>query len=135
MFASLKGKRIYSILNGKCPRCHEGDFYMTKHAYAIKNFGKNYESCSNCNFKYEKEPGFFYGAMYVSYGFTVALSVAIGVAIFVLLPDASYKVYLIAIISGLILLMPISFRFSRIIWSNLFQHYVDSEQLETNRER
>lgn len=123
MFASLKGKRLYSILNAKCPRCHEGDFYLNKNPYQFKDFGKNYEKCSQCNFKFEKEPGFFYGAMYVSYGLTVAFSVAIGVAIFVLIPGASYITYLVGILIGLVVLMPLSFRLSRVIWMNLFQHY------------
>lgn len=123
MLSFLKGTRLYSILNSKCPICQEGDFHLGKHAYDFKNFGKNHEHCSHCGFKYEKEPGFFYGAMYVSYALTVAFSVAIGVAIFVLFPSASYKVYLYSILGGLVVLMPISFRLSRIIWLNLFHHY------------
>lgn len=123
MLAKLKGKRMYSILNNKCPRCHEGDFYKSKNVYRIRDFGKNYETCSACGYKFEKEPGYFYGAMYVSYGLTVAFSVAITVAIFVLFPSAGYKVYMTSILLGLVILMPISFRLSRLIWMNLFQHY------------
>jgi len=114
---------MYSILNSKCPRCHEGDFYLSDHPYQLKNFGKNYEHCKVCGFKFEKEPGFFYGAMYVSYALTVAFSVAIGVAIFVLFPSSSYKVYMFSILTGLVVLFPVSYRLSRVIWMNLFQHY------------
>lgn len=131
MLSSLKGKRMYSILNSKCPRCHEGDFYVNKHAYQMKDFGKNHERCSECGLKYEKEPGFFYGAMYVSYALTVAFSVAIGVAIFVLFPSSSYKVYMTAILVGLVVLMPLSYRLSRVIWMNLFQHYKDPKTIES----
>lgn len=127
MLSFLKGKRLYSILNSKCPICHEGDFHVARNAYDFKNFGKNYDSCSNCGFKYEQEPGFFYGAMYVSYGLTVAFSVAISVAILVLFPSSSYKVYLTAILVGLVVLMPLSYRLSRIIWLNLFHHYDKSK--------
>jgi uncharacterized protein (DUF983 family) len=123
MFSFLKGKRMYSILNSKCPRCHEGDFYLSKHPYQLKDFGKNHENCDVCGFKFEKEPGFFYGAMYVSYALTVAFSVAIGVAIFVLFPSSSYKVYMFSILTGLVVLFPVSYRLSRIIWMNFFQHY------------
>lgn len=123
MLSKLKGKRLYSILNNKCPRCHEGDFYVNSHPYQFKDFGKNHETCSHCGYKFDKEPGYFYGAMYVSYGLTVAFSVAIAVAIVVLFPGSSYKVYMAAIILGLFILMPISFRLSRLIWMNLFQHY------------
>lgn len=133
MLSSLKGKRLYSILNSKCPKCHEGDFYLNKHAYQIKDFGKNHEKCPVCGNKFEREPGFFYGAMYVSYALTVAFSVAIGTAIFVLFPSSSYKVYLTAILIGLVLLMPISYRLSRVIWMNLFQHYEKPGALENGK--
>lgn len=130
MFARLKGKRMYSILNSKCPRCHEGDFYLSDHPYQLKNFGKNYENCSECGFKYEKEPGFFYGAMYVSYALTVAFSVAIGVAIFVLFPSSTVTVYITGILVGLVALFPLSYRLSRVIWMNFFQSYEGSKNIE-----
>ncbi len=123
MLSKLKGKRLYSILNNKCPKCQEGDFYVSRHPYKFKDFGKNHENCSHCGYKFDKEPGYFYGAMYVSYALTVAFSVAIAVAIVVLFPSSSYKVYLFSILIGLLILMPISFRLSRLIWMNLFQHY------------
>ena len=123
MLSNLKGKRLYSILNSKCPRCHEGDFYLTKNAYDLKDFSKNHETCDKCGYRFEKEPGYFYGAMYVSYGLAIAFSVAIGVAIVVLFPSASYKVYIAAILLGIVGLMPLTFRLSRVIWMNLFQHF------------
>lgn len=132
MLAKLKGTRLYSILNNKCPRCHEGDFYSNKNPYQISNFGKNHEHCSACGYKFDKEPGYFYGAMYVSYALTVAFSVAISVAIVVLFPSSGYKVYMISILLGLVVLMPLSFRLSRLIWMNLFQHY-DKDALETKK--
>mgnify|MGYP000714966167 CR=1 FL=1 len=133
MFTGLKGKRMYSILNSKCPRCHEGDFYITQNAYDLKNFSKNHEKCSECNFKFEKEPGFFYGAMYVSYGLSIAFSVAISVAIIVLFPSSTYKVYLTAILLGIVILMPLSYRLSRVVWMNLFQHYEDLSRIKSEK--
>lgn len=135
MFSFLKGKRMYSILNSKCPRCHEGDVYPSKHAYQMKDFGKMHERCSVCDFKYEKEPGFFYGAMYVSYALTVAFSVAIGVAIFVLSPSSSYKVYMFSILIGLVVLFPLSYRLSRVVWMNFFEHYRGKAIPESHQEK
>lgn len=123
MFSSLKGKKIYSILNSKCPVCHEGDFFITKNAYDLKNFSKNHDRCSVCSHKFEWETGFFYGAMYVSYALGIALSVAIFVATFVLFPQTPYYIYIIEILAGLILFFPLNFRLSRIIWMNLFHRY------------
>lgn len=123
MLDSLKGKRIYSILNSKCPVCHEGDFFITSNPYDLKNFSKNHERCPVCDHKFEWETGFFYGAMYVSYALGIAVSVAIFVATYVLFPQTPYYVYIIEILLGLLLFFPLNFRLSRVIWMNFFNRY------------
>ena len=37
-----------------------------------------HQDCPHCGFHFEIEPGFFWGAMYISYAFSVAVSVALG---------------------------------------------------------
>ena len=81
-----KGSKLYSILTGTCPKCHEESMYCEKNPYKLSSIYKMHDTCSHCETKYMIEPSFFYGAMYVSYGVTVA----IGVAIFVnFAPDNS----------------------------------------------
>ena len=133
MLEKLKGKRLYSILRYKCPRCHEGDFFVSKKNYDLKNFIKNHETCSHCGLRYEREVGFFFGAMFVSYALSVAFAVAIGVAILVLFPSASYKVYIAALLIGLVLLSPLAYRLSRLIWLNLFYHYEGDKKEVSNK--
>ena len=70
-----KGHKLNSILKGKCPQCHQGDFFthnFTLHPAKIIQIHKN---CNHCNLKYMLEPSFFYGAMYVNYALTVAVIV------------------------------------------------------------
>jgi hypothetical protein len=60
------------------------------------------EKCSHCGLKYQIEPSFFYGAMYVSYG----LNVAVGIAAFIisyLVFNSSLKFAFISIIASLVL--------------------------------
>lgn len=57
-----------SIWNYKCPRCRKGDLF-------VKPFQMNaplnmHESCSHCQQKFEPEPGYYFGAMFVSYIWT-----------------------------------------------------------------
>lgn len=120
---NTKGSKFYSILKLKCPICQEGDLYVSQNPYHPKKFDKMHEHCPNCGFKYEQETGFFYGALYVSYALTVAVSVAIFMATYVLYPQAEYWLYIINILVGLIVLMPVTYRFSRAIWSNFFASY------------
>lgn len=117
-----KGTKLYSILNLKCPRCHEGDLFLTKNAYSVSNIDKMPDACPICGEKYWPEPGFYYGAMYVSYALTIALSVAVFVAMIVLWHfDVAWYLGLNATL--IILFFPPIFRFSRAIWFNFFVKY------------
>lgn len=118
----LKGTKLYSIIKMKCPRCHEGDFFVSK-PYDLKKAGDLYQNCSNCNLKYSKEPGFYYGAMYVSYALGVALFVALWVSFNLFFPNLSvyWQVGIISISS--VLLGPYLYALSKIIWANFFIKY------------
>ncbi|MFT6796256.1 MAG: hypothetical protein ACJART_001395 [Maribacter sp.] len=117
-----KGNKLYSILTGTCPRCHEEGMYLDKNPYYLGKIYKMQERCSTCDLKYKIEPSFFYGAMYVSYGLGIAFAVAAFV-IAKLIIGTSLIITFIAIIGTLILFMPIIMRLSRNIWINLFIKY------------
>jgi len=127
MLESIKGSKFYSIAKNKCPICHEGEYWVGKNPYDLQNFHKDREICSECNYKFEIENGFYYGAMYISYGFSVAISVAIFMAIYVLFPSTPYYVYIFAIIISIVGFMPVSFRKSRLVWMNMFSSYGKKE--------
>ncbi|MFT4544776.1 MAG: hypothetical protein ACI9UR_000541 [Bacteroidia bacterium] len=117
-----KGSKIYSVLRLKCPRCHEGDLFLHKNAYSVSKIEKMPDNCPVCDQKYWPEPGFYYGAMYVSYALTIALSVAIFVAMTVLWRFEVLWYLGINAVSILLLFPPI-FRVSRAVWANIFMHY------------
>lgn len=117
-----KGSRLYSIFKMKCPRCQEGDFFIS-HPYDLRNAGNTHEKCSNCELKYSKEPGFYYGAMYVSYGLTVALFVAMWVSFNLFFENISVGIQIFLIISTTVLLTPYIYALSKIIWINIFIKY------------
>ena len=81
-----------------------------------------HESCSHCKTKYMIEPSFFYGAMYVSYGITVGVGLALFILLDVVLKQ-SVTITFVGIIFGLIILMPITARLARNIYINLFIHF------------
>tara|TARA_R110000868_G_scaffold112_5_gene1147 strand:+ start:17784 stop:18233 length:450 start_codon:yes stop_codon:yes gene_type:complete len=117
-----KGSKLYSILTGTCPKCQKESMYLDQNVLHLGNILKMNEKCSHCGLKYQIEPSFFYGAMYVSYG----LNVATGIAAFIvsyLLIGSSLKVAFIAIIASIILLFPFILRWSRNIYINMFVSY------------
>ncbi|MEP2240238.1 MAG: DUF983 domain-containing protein [Maribacter sp.] len=117
-----KGNKLYSILTGSCPRCHEESMYLDKNPYHMGKIFKMHERCSHCDLKYKIEPSFFYGAMYVSYGVGIAFAVAAFV-IANLFIGADLIETFIAIIITLVVFMPIIMRLSRNIWINMFVKY------------
>lgn len=114
-----KGSKLNSILTGTCPRCQNESMYLDKNPLHFSKLLKMNEKCSHCGLKYQIEPSFFYGAMYVSYGLNVALSIATFIVSYLIL-DSSIKTSFIAIVVANILLFPFVLRWSRNIYINMF---------------
>jgi hypothetical protein len=110
----FKATKLYSVLFNKCPRCHEGDFFVTRNPYDLRLASHIFDHCPVCGLKYMREVGFFYGAMYVSYGLTVGLSFLFGL---------SDTISLAVLCVLALLLWTVIFRKARIIWINLFVKY------------
>ena len=117
-----KGSKLYSILTGTCPKCQNESMYFDKNILHLDKILKMNDTCSHCGLKYQIEPSFFYGAMYVSYG----LNVGIGIAAFIisfLFFSSSLKVAFIVIIAAIVLSFPFVLRWSRNIYINMFVSY------------
>lgn len=112
---------LYSVLWNKCPKCHQTKVF-TYGGYNLKNFDKMNSCCSVCKVQYEREPGFFYGAMYVSYALMVGWFVITWAVDSFLVKSETWK-YITFIISTIILFAPLTFRISRLIWLNFFIRY------------
>ncbi|RYC68202.1 MULTISPECIES: DUF983 domain-containing protein [Spirosoma] len=118
----VKGTKLYSIVFNKCPRCQQGDFFVTKSAFNIRNFDKMHTSCPVCGQNYTPEPGFYTGSMYVSYAFYVATIVS-SFVLFVAMLGFDEIDLLIGLIPALIILTPLFFRLARRVWINMFVPY------------
>jgi uncharacterized protein (DUF983 family) len=69
-----KSKSILNLFACKCPRCREGDMFVNKNAYVLKETMKMNTHCNTCGQPLNIEVGFYYGSSYISYAFSVALS-------------------------------------------------------------
>lgn len=118
----LKGTKLYSIITGTCPVCHEGEMYVESNPFKLSKIMKMHDRCSNCGLRFKIEPSFFFGAMYVSYGIGVAISIASFIITHFLL-KLSIHISFITIIAALVVLFPYIIRISRNIWINLFVSY------------
>ncbi len=121
---SLKGNKIYSVLSNKCPQCHEGNFFVVDNPFNLKSFAKMYDKCSVCSQDFRREPGFYFGAAYVSYGLTVTTALILFFLLYLLIGMSTWT-FFGAVVCFQIVFMPFFFRTARLIWINWFVHYKD----------
>jgi hypothetical protein len=117
-----KGSKLYGIFTGVCPKCHNESMYKNKNPYVLTEVFQMHERCSHCHTKYQIEPSFFYGSMYVSYGVGIAFATAAWIISYVFL-GSSKQTGFWAIVGTLIVFMPYIMRLSRNIWINIFLSY------------
>lgn len=117
-----KGSKLNSILTGSCPKCQKESMYSDKNPFHLTKVLKMNDHCSHCGLKYQIEPSFFYGAMYVSYGLNVAVGIAAFIVSFVFF-GATIGESFIAIVITLIVLFPFVLRLSRNLYINMFVSY------------
>lgn len=78
-----------------------------------------HDKCGHCGELFNKEVGFYYGAMYVSYGVNIAYGIALFILMMLLL-KLSIISYLLVFSLLVIILFPWTMRISRLIYINLF---------------
>lgn len=119
--------RIQSCIRAKCPSCESGEVYQKRKGISFSLPVMN-ENCSECGHKFLKEPGFFQGAMYVSYG----LAMAITIATFILCQfffEKTFEIEMFYVISGVVILSSWqNYKYSRIIWMYMFTSKEASEE-------
>ncbi len=111
----------------KCPRCRVGEVFIGQ-MYGFKSQKMN-DRCPQCQLKFEREPGYFYVSMFVSYAMNVAEMVTAAVAAYILGLSLDYDnlwYYTALLIFVSISLAPFNYRYSRMIqlyWLSPGLHY------------
>ena len=111
--ATAIGSTPRALLMLRCPRCHTGPLFT--HPALSAHFMDMPEACPVCRQTYEPEPGFYYGAMYISSGFSTGLLLAIGFLLFYLAHDPPLWVYIGAVGGAVLAVTPLLFRYSRAV--------------------
>ncbi|ASU36406.1 DUF983 domain-containing protein [Mucilaginibacter xinganensis] len=113
-----------SIVHARCPRCRVGKIYENP-MYSLTG-QKMLKKCPHCGMIYEREPGYFYAAMYVSYAFIVAELVSLSVGTSVLTGSTNPWLYTAVLLSVVAVLSPFNLRYSRVLllhWFTPGLHY------------
>ena len=120
--------RLSWVLRNRCPRCGKGELFVHANAYNLRHTARMNASCAACGEDFGREPGFYFGAAYVSYALTVALWIAVLVALMCF--DAwgwmefgmftHPGTFLVTGITLLLVLLPVIYRLSRSLWIAMF---------------
>ncbi len=108
-----------ALLQGKCPCCRKGDIFTYHLRDKLFQFNKMNEKCPHCEVRLEPEPGFYQGAMYVGYGITMVMIILISVILY-LAGHPSEWVYIGTVIAVMTLVIPLNYRYSRILYLHFF---------------
>jgi uncharacterized protein (DUF983 family) len=103
---------LEAFIKAKCPRCRRGNIYSTP-TYSFSG-QKMHERCSHCGLHYEREPGYWYVSMFVSYAFNVAEMVTFAVGTHILTGSNSPWLYVGVLMVVVFLLAPFNYRYSRV---------------------
>lgn len=123
MGASTNLSLVKDILRQRCPSCRTGNIFR----YSIfRGFPRMHERCPVCDLKFEREPGYFLGAMYVSYALGLVIIALIAALLWAVTGWWITKDTIWAVVLFLPLAPTITF-FARVLWIYLDQT-VDPER-------
>lgn len=111
---------LSSILTCKCPKCRVGEMFEKGNLFHPMRFHRMNKNCPLCGQSFEPEPGFYFGAMFVSYGVNTALFIGVWVLLSLLVTDYSLTTLLVLLGLTVILFLPLTFRLSRSVWIAIF---------------
>ena len=103
-----------ALLALRCPHCHAGKLFSHP-ALDLRHFTDMPAACPACGQGYEPEPGFYWGAMYISYGFVVPVVLVVGLLVYFLGHDPDTWVYVAAVTVAVLALTPLLFRYARAV--------------------
>jgi uncharacterized protein (DUF983 family) len=107
--------KLIHMAKGDCPHCHQGKVFTHRQFYHPTKFSDMHEKCSHCGGSFLPEPGFYVGAMYVSYALAIPVAFLLAMGLYYGV-GVSEATAMISMIVGIVLFTPINFRLSRLIW-------------------
>ena len=111
---TTRRSRWLALLQQRCPRCREGRMFR---GLVTMN-----DPCPVCGLVFEREPGYFLGAMYISYPLATVVLAIVYFGLGLAFPSLSEFPRLLLSALALVLSTVSIFRYSRIIW----MHFISS---------
>ncbi len=123
---------LKSIYQCKCPRCHQGDMFLKGQFFNPAKFSVMNKNCSHFGQSFEPEPGYYFGAMFISYGINTVLFISVWVALALYNEDYSLTLLLTLLGVAAIVFLPFIYRISRSVWIAIFVPFEERFSKLTN---
>lgn len=114
--------KTWSIINLKCPRCHKGNLFSKTNPYTFKDGLKMPDNCPICQQDFKIEPGFYIGALWVSFPIVIVLMALLSILLLAVF-KMQLEWFFVSITLILLLLQPVIIRIGRSIWIHIFVHH------------
>lgn len=105
----------FAIASAKCPCCREGNLFPVS-PFSYSKLSATNKHCEVCGANLIPEPGFYDGAMYISYAFSVALVITSLVSVTVLIAEPKLWMYMATVVVLNIILLPAMLRYSKTLY-------------------
>ena len=112
MTSSAQVSTASAIFHQMCPRCRAAHMF---HASILWGFPRMHERCPVCGLKFEREQGYFLGAMYLSYALALVTIVMLALILWMATRWSLQRITVWAILLFLPL-APVLTLFSRVLW-------------------
>lgn len=81
------------------------------------------DHCSCCGQSFMPEPGYYFGAMFVSYAINAGFFIGVWLGMYLLMEEISLTAMIVALLVVVLGLLPLTFRLSRVMWIYIFVRY------------
>jgi uncharacterized protein (DUF983 family) len=99
---------LRAFFGKRCPDCRVGPIYAAPFEL--------HKACPNCGAVYEREPGYFVGALYVGYAFGVAFLLTVTLTLSFVFPDVDMMWLALVAIVVFLPFVPEATRYARVLW-------------------
>ena len=114
-----KSRVLISLLRQRCPRCRQGDIFRCP---LFRGWLSMHQRCPVCNLKFEREQGYFVGAMYISYALAIPPYLLL-VTLLWRYAGWRYEFALLGAVAAYLPFVPMMMRISRVIWIYIDQYF------------
>jgi len=109
---------VLRVLQEKCPKCGEGHVFVQNSSFfslPVMN-----DHCEKCSYRFDREPGYFLGAMYLSYGFAALQGIITFFLALFLFPELPtfWSIFLVLIV--ILICGRKNYKLSRVLYIHIF---------------